>query len=40
MRFEFWRRGKEKAVVQRALPKSKPVADAAVVKPALTDIGA
>lgn len=35
MRFEFWRRGKEKAVVQRALPKSAPAADPAVVQPAL-----
>ncbi|MGX1107295.1 MULTISPECIES: GumC family protein [Bradyrhizobium] len=34
MRFAFWRRGKDKAVVQRALPKSAPVADEAVVKPA------
>ncbi len=34
MRFEFWRRGKEKAVVQRALPKSAPIADAAIVQPA------
>ncbi|QOZ34098.1 exopolysaccharide transport family protein [Bradyrhizobium sp. CCBAU 53421] len=34
MRFAFWRRGKEKAVVQRALPKSAPVADEAVAKPA------
>ncbi|WP_076857846.1 GumC family protein [Bradyrhizobium mercantei] len=34
MRFAFWRRGEEKAVVQRALPKSAPVADEAVVKPA------
>ncbi|MGY4479544.1 GumC family protein [Bradyrhizobium sp. USDA 3364] len=34
MRFAFWRRGKEKAVVQRALPKSAPVADEAIAKPA------
>ncbi|MGY3159630.1 GumC family protein [Bradyrhizobium elkanii] len=34
MRFAFWRRGKDKAVVQRALPKSAPVADEAVVKAA------
>ncbi|QIG92417.1 MULTISPECIES: GumC family protein [unclassified Bradyrhizobium] len=34
MRFAFWRRGKEKAVVQRALPKSAPVADEVGVKPA------
>ncbi|MGF6309679.1 succinoglycan biosynthesis transport protein ExoP [Bradyrhizobium sp. i1.8.4] len=34
MRFAFWPRGKEKAVVRRALPKSAPVADEAVVKPA------
>ncbi|MFQ3453293.1 Wzz/FepE/Etk N-terminal domain-containing protein [Bradyrhizobium sp. UFLA01-814] len=34
MRFAFWRRGKDKAVVQRALPKSAPVADDAVVKAA------
>ena len=35
MRFAFWRRGREKAVVQRALPKSAPVADeAAIAKPA------
>lgn len=33
MRFAFWRRAKEKAVVQRALPKSAPVADEAVAKP-------
>ena len=33
MRFAFWRRGKEKAAVQRALPKSAPVADEAVAKP-------
>ncbi|WP_166294690.1 GumC family protein [Bradyrhizobium sp. 2S1] len=33
MRFAFWRRGKEKAVVQRALPKSAP-ADEVRVKPA------
>ncbi|MCA6120669.1 lipopolysaccharide biosynthesis protein [Bradyrhizobium sp. WSM 1704] len=36
MRFAFWRRGKEKAVVQRALPKSAPVADKAVAKPVVT----
>ncbi|OKO74831.1 Wzz/FepE/Etk N-terminal domain-containing protein [Bradyrhizobium sp. NAS96.2] len=35
MRFAFWRRGEEKAAVQRALPKSAPVADGAVAKPAL-----
>ncbi|TWC05297.1 uncharacterized protein involved in exopolysaccharide biosynthesis [Bradyrhizobium macuxiense] len=35
MRFAFWRRGNEKAVVQRALPKSAPVADEAVAKTAL-----
>jgi len=35
MQFAFWRRGKEKAVVQRALPKSAPVAGEAVAaKPA------
>lgn len=34
MRFAFWRMGKDKAVVQRALPKSAPVADEAVVKAA------
>jgi uncharacterized protein involved in exopolysaccharide biosynthesis len=34
MRFAFWRRGKEEAVVQRALPKSAPVAGEAAVKPA------
>lgn len=34
MRFAFWRRGKDKAVVQRALPKSAPVAHEAVMKPA------
>ncbi|PAY04884.1 lipopolysaccharide biosynthesis protein [Bradyrhizobium sp. UFLA03-84] len=34
MRFAFWRRGKEKAVVQRALPKSAPVADEVVARPA------
>ncbi|MDH2381785.1 Wzz/FepE/Etk N-terminal domain-containing protein [Bradyrhizobium sp. CER78] len=34
MRFAFWRRGNEKTVVQRALPKSAPVADEAVAKPA------
>ncbi|MHC2438364.1 GumC family protein [Bradyrhizobium sp. USDA 4451] len=33
MRFAFWRRDKEKAVVQRAVPKSARVADEAVVKP-------
>ncbi|MHC2462158.1 GumC family protein [Bradyrhizobium embrapense] len=33
MRFAFWRRGKEKAAVERALPKSAPVADEAVAKP-------
>ena len=33
MRFAFWRRGKELAAVQRALPKSAPVADEAVAKP-------
>ncbi|MBR0872405.1 lipopolysaccharide biosynthesis protein [Bradyrhizobium tropiciagri] len=31
MRFAFWRRGNEKAVVQRALPKSAPVADEPVI---------
>lgn len=35
MRFAFWRRGKEEAIVQRALPKSAPVADEAVAKAAL-----
>ncbi|WGS30749.1 Wzz/FepE/Etk N-terminal domain-containing protein [Bradyrhizobium sp. ISRA464] len=30
MQFAFWRRGKEKTVVQRALPKSAPVAGEAV----------
>ncbi|MBR0894817.1 lipopolysaccharide biosynthesis protein [Bradyrhizobium tropiciagri] len=34
MRFAFWRRDKDKAVVQRAVPKSAPIADEAVVKPA------
>ncbi|WP_375782680.1 GumC family protein [Bradyrhizobium sp. Pha-3] len=34
MRFAFWRRGKEKAAVQRALPKSAPVAAEAVARPA------
>ncbi|WP_050627356.1 GumC family protein [Bradyrhizobium viridifuturi] len=34
MRFAFWRRGKEKAVVQRALPRSAPVADEVVAQPA------
>ncbi|NEU99927.1 GumC family protein [Bradyrhizobium uaiense] len=34
MRFAFWRRGEEKAVAQRALPKSAPAADEAVAKPA------
>ncbi|MGY3589050.1 uncharacterized protein involved in exopolysaccharide biosynthesis [Bradyrhizobium sp. USDA 4350] len=33
MRFAFWRRGKETAV-QRALPKSAPVAAEAIAKPA------
>ncbi|MHC2334258.1 GumC family protein [Bradyrhizobium sp. USDA 4454] len=33
MRFGFWRRDKEKAVVQRAVPQSARVADEAVVKP-------
>lgn len=35
MRFAFWRTGKEEAVVQRALPKSAPVAGEAVAKPAV-----
>ncbi|MCC8962860.1 lipopolysaccharide biosynthesis protein [Bradyrhizobium sp. Pear76] len=34
MRFAFWRRGEEKVVAQRALPKSAPAADEAVAKPA------
>jgi polysaccharide biosynthesis transport protein len=35
MQFAFWRRGKDKAVVQWALPKSGPIADEAVAaKPA------
>ncbi|GKQ50690.1 exopolysaccharide transport family protein [Bradyrhizobium sp. Ce-3] len=33
MRFAFWRRDNEKAVVQRALPKSASIADEAAAKP-------
>ena len=34
MRFAFWRRGEEKAAVQRALPKPAPVAAEAIARPA------
>ncbi|MCC8938438.1 GumC family protein, partial [Bradyrhizobium sp. Arg68] len=40
MRFAFWRIGKEKAVVQRALPKSAPVAGEPIARPASTEAAA
>ncbi|MEN3348351.1 MAG: tyrosine-protein kinase Etk/Wzc [Bradyrhizobium sp.] len=40
MRFAFWRSVKEKAVVQRALPKSAPVAREPVARPVMADTAA